>query len=684
MANNFHGANILIGGATGALDAIDGSILADGDGAVVITATDMYGYTLDAASGASEDSPNVIAPDTNPGTKRWILLNMVAIDPTDPTHVATKNYVDNALGAHKDYFLSDDAGVGAYELCYPHETGEGQSTIVTGSLGTADNQLVNGWITEVGEPNTTVIRQGIVNFHFHAKKGASNHKTTQLYCTLTRYEADTTETLIATSGTTAELTDTETGYLLHGSVAADVEILEADRLICKIYANVGSGAVDAVVTIFMEGNEDSFFSTTISTGVFQTHGDVLDDLNTVGQVTINGEFLVGTGAGVFDWESGSTARDSLGLGASDTVAHATVTASNAPSAGTHLTNKDYVDSLVQGLDWQESVLAIADNTAAPPTEVTGDRYLLDATGGGVHVDWDGAFINDIVEFDGSDWIITYDASTNEGGTCWVEDLDTNYTWNGSAWVKLGSTVTHNNTAGLQGGTTSEYYHMTSAQNTAATRDATNSQNGLMPTAKLTGWDAAATHVSANGSSHSYLDQAVTIASTPTLAGLIIANGGTIGQAAGPLINFDDTNNFLEITGCDVIIGSSTTVTTEKFRINGGGLVVDGTANIDYHINGKDWSFVTDNTSNLLFSGGNATNAGCNITVFGGAHASLPNVFRIRQNGTTVLQIVNGGDATFVGGISANLKSGTDQSDAGAAAGELYQDTNDDNTVKIGV
>lgn len=38
-----------------------------------------------------------------------------------------------------------------------------------------------------------------------------------------------------------------------------------------------------------------------------------------------------------------------------------------------------------------------------------------------------------------------------------------------------------------------------------------------------------------------------------------------------------------------------------------------------------------------------------------------------------------------GGIHlAALKSGTDQTDAGAAAGELYSDTNDDNTVKIGV
>ena len=33
---------------------------------------------------------------------------------------------------------------------------------------------------------------------------------------------------------------------------------------------------------------------------------------------------------------------------------------------------------------------------------------------------------------------------------------------------------------------------------------------------------------------------------------------------------------------------------------------------------------------------------------------------------------------------AAMKSGTDQSDAGASAGELYSDTNDDNTVKLGV
>ncbi|KKM05042.1 hypothetical protein LCGC14_1758100, partial [marine sediment metagenome] len=182
--------------------------------------------------------------------------------------------------------------------------------------------------------------------------------------------------------------------------------------------------------------------------------------------------------------------------------HAYLTLSNSPTAGTHAVNKDYVDGLFMGLDWQESVIDIANNTTIPPTEVTGDRYLLDNTGGGVHANWDGAAVNDIVEFDGTDWFVAYTALGDEGGTCWAEDEDTNYVWNGTNWVKLGSTVTHNNTSGLQGGTTNEYYHLTSTQHTEATRDATNSQNGLMPTAKLTNWDAAFTHVSADGSSHS--------------------------------------------------------------------------------------------------------------------------------------------------------------------------------------
>lgn len=63
------------GGTTGMLDAIDGNDVADKDMAVVIEGPSgaAFFYHLDADSGAAESDPDVIAPDSNAGTKRWIL-----------------------------------------------------------------------------------------------------------------------------------------------------------------------------------------------------------------------------------------------------------------------------------------------------------------------------------------------------------------------------------------------------------------------------------------------------------------------------------------------------------------------------------------------------------------------------------------------------------------------------------
>jgi len=73
MANGFYGAVGLTGGTAGMLDYLDGDLLSDGDGALVITATNTYTYVLDDDSAAAENSPFVISPDDNAGTKRWIL-----------------------------------------------------------------------------------------------------------------------------------------------------------------------------------------------------------------------------------------------------------------------------------------------------------------------------------------------------------------------------------------------------------------------------------------------------------------------------------------------------------------------------------------------------------------------------------------------------------------------------------
>ena len=80
MAKNNYLAYALTGGATGALDAIDGTALADQDMAFVsVKGGFTYHYILNATSGAAESSPDVISPDANAGTKRWILNDVYGV-----------------------------------------------------------------------------------------------------------------------------------------------------------------------------------------------------------------------------------------------------------------------------------------------------------------------------------------------------------------------------------------------------------------------------------------------------------------------------------------------------------------------------------------------------------------------------------------------------------------------------
>lgn len=71
----------LTGGGAGALDSQNGDGLNDGDKAIVILEDGVYFYVLDAYSGLSENSPKVITPDLNYGTKRWILVSKTILLP---------------------------------------------------------------------------------------------------------------------------------------------------------------------------------------------------------------------------------------------------------------------------------------------------------------------------------------------------------------------------------------------------------------------------------------------------------------------------------------------------------------------------------------------------------------------------------------------------------------------------
>jgi hypothetical protein len=145
------------------------------------------------------------------------------------------------------------------------------------------------------------------------------------------------------------------------------------------------------------------------------------------------------------------------------------TLTDLPTADTDAANKLYVDQLVAGLDWQESVL---DRLTTPPGgPVLGARYLIIAVATGA---WVGRE-DDIAEWDGAAWVYT---TPNPGFAVYVEAENRAYVWNGSAWVRFASILEHNNLASLQGGTATERYHLTSAQQSTLTAGAASDASGL--------------------------------------------------------------------------------------------------------------------------------------------------------------------------------------------------------------
>lgn len=140
-----------------------------------------------------------------------------------------------------------------------------------------------------------------------------------------------------------------------------------------------------------------------------------------------------------------------------------------PSSTSDLATKGYVDSLAQGIDWQDSVLD-KNLVTSPASPSTGDRYIIAGIGG----DWSSGTIDDIAEYDGAAWSFE---TPNEGFAAWVEDEDKLYVYNGAAWVTFGSTVDHGNLSGLGDDDHTQYHNDSRALTWLGTRSTTDLSEG---------------------------------------------------------------------------------------------------------------------------------------------------------------------------------------------------------------
>lgn len=187
--------------------------------------------------------------------------------PTVDGHAATKAYVDNAVGFQFDYFWNDTASDigGIYYQMTDNDLGGAESTISTviGSTG-SDKPLIN-FATLSGEPGITKLDIGIYEIHTHAAKTAGGSTVDAIYVELYKYEVGTSETLLGTSELSGAVSS-KAGFNLHMTITSAITLVNTDRLVVKLYANLSGGA-GATVAIYPEGDGDCHLSFSVSSAI---------------------------------------------------------------------------------------------------------------------------------------------------------------------------------------------------------------------------------------------------------------------------------------------------------------------------------------------------------------------------------------------------------------------------------
>ena len=126
---------------------------------------------------------------------------------------------------------------------------------------------------------------------------------------------------------------------------------------------------------------------------------------------------------------------------------------------------------------------------------------------------------------------------------------------------------HESLTGLLGGAAGDHYHLSGVEYTGTgtgnfVRLASPTLTGTVHAPILHSTTILVDHIGEHTGAHKIVfDNTVMLA-----ASTLIPDGGTIGQAAGPLLTFDDTNNYLEITGCNVAIGD--TIANSRLSVKG--------------------------------------------------------------------------------------------------------------------
>jgi len=120
----------------------------------------------------------------------------------------------------------------------------------------------------------------------------------------------------------------------------------------------------------------------------------------------------------------------------------TITITGVPTDSNHAVRKADLDAAIAGTDFQADVIDVQVDSSLDPgaSPATGARYII-TNAASLHANFgtiSGLQDNDIVEYDGSQWVVAYDVSVKgEGALVWVQAQDKFYRYDGINWSEFG-------------------------------------------------------------------------------------------------------------------------------------------------------------------------------------------------------------------------------------------------------
>jgi len=211
------------------------------------------------------------------------LLDKTFADFANIKEIVNKDYVDMAvtsLGA-RYYMIDTSSGISDYKLTQlSPPSGSEQSVTKT---GLTDDEYIAGWIS----PDTSLSKllKGVYNWYIYAEKTGGT-QTLRLYWQLVERKSDTTETVIATSAVSNEISTSKGSYIIPLTLSEDYTLADGSYVVGKLYADVSDGGSAPDVAIYFNGTSKSHWEIPINLEIFSDQFLKLDGSNANSDIDI--------------------------------------------------------------------------------------------------------------------------------------------------------------------------------------------------------------------------------------------------------------------------------------------------------------------------------------------------------------------------------------------------------------